>query len=96
MYVLDLKKNLVSVAILEDLGYDVIFRKGKVFLHHIATRQVKQIRVLIENLYKLDVEYCVSLSMREEKVHSQDIDELWRRRLGHFHHGDLKVMQRVH
>ena len=32
MYVPALKKNLVSVAVLEDHGYDVVFSKGKVFL----------------------------------------------------------------
>jgi hypothetical protein len=42
MYVPGLKKNLVSVSMLEDRGYDVIFSKGKAFLHHIASGQVKQ------------------------------------------------------
>eukprot|EP00253_Pinus_taeda_P016792 PITA_16792 len=32
MYVLEMKKNLVSISMLEDRGYDVIFSKGKVFL----------------------------------------------------------------
>ena len=36
MFVLGLKKNLISVAILEDCGYDVIFNKGKSFLRNIA------------------------------------------------------------
>ena len=36
VYVPGFKKNLVSVAMLEDCGYDVIFSKGKDFLHHIA------------------------------------------------------------
>eukprot|EP00253_Pinus_taeda_P029879 PITA_29879 len=40
-YVPGLKKNLVSVAMLEDKGYDVVFSKGMVFLRHITTRQVK-------------------------------------------------------
>jgi len=31
MFVLDLKKNLLFVKVLEDYGYDVIFNKGKVF-----------------------------------------------------------------
>eukprot|EP00253_Pinus_taeda_P025116 PITA_25116 len=35
-YVPGLKKNLVSVAMLEDKGYDVVFSKGKAFLRHIA------------------------------------------------------------
>jgi len=34
MLVPGLKKNLVSVAVLEDCGYDVIFSKGKEFLRH--------------------------------------------------------------
>ena len=36
-YVPGLKKNLVSVAMLEDKGYDVVFSKGKVFLRYIGT-----------------------------------------------------------
>ena len=43
MYVPGLKKNLVSISMLEDRGYDVIFSKGKAFLRHIATGQVKKI-----------------------------------------------------
>ena len=34
MYVLGLKKNSVFVSMLEDRGYDVIFSKENVFLHH--------------------------------------------------------------
>eukprot|EP00253_Pinus_taeda_P025099 PITA_25099 len=37
-YVPGLKKNLVSVAMLEDKGYDVVFSKGKLFLRHFGTR----------------------------------------------------------
>ena len=56
MYVPGLRKNLVSVAILEDLGYEGTFRKGKVFLKHIATGQVMQISSRVKNLYVLKVE----------------------------------------
>eukprot|EP00253_Pinus_taeda_P020075 PITA_20075 len=41
MYVPRLNKNMVSISMLEDRGYDVIFSKGKVFLRHIATGQKK-------------------------------------------------------
>ena len=92
MYVLGLKKNLVLVAMLEDRGYDVIFRKGKAYLRHIATGKVKQISVRVKNLYKLDVEDCAALITKTEKVQSRDISELWHRRLGHLHHGALKIM----
>eukprot|EP00253_Pinus_taeda_P023730 PITA_23730 len=54
MYVPGLKKNLVFVSMLEDRGYDVIFSKGKVFLQHIATGQVKKIGILVKNLYQLE------------------------------------------
>ena len=39
----------------EDHGYDVIFRKGKVFLRHIAMTQMKHIGVWVKNLYVLEV-----------------------------------------
>ena len=68
MYVLGLKNNLVSISMLENYGYDVIFRKGKAFLRHIASGQEKWIEVRMKNLYKLDVEDCVELSMKAEKV----------------------------
>ena len=45
MYVPGLKKNLVSVSILEDHGYNVIFRKGKALLRLIAMGQVNKIGV---------------------------------------------------
>ena len=45
MYVPRLKKNLVSIALLEDKGYDVVFSLGKVFLRHIGTGQTKQIGI---------------------------------------------------
>lgn len=35
-----LKKNLISIAFLEDYGYNVIFNKDKAFLRHIVSRQL--------------------------------------------------------
>ena len=95
MHVPSLKKNLVSVAMLEDRGYDMIFSKGKAFLHHIALGQVKHIKVWVKNLYKLDAEDCTALSMKVEKVQSRDITDLWHKRLGHLHHGALKIVQQI-
>ena len=68
MYVPGLKKYLVYVAMLEDHGYDVILSEGKAFLHHKSMGQVKKIGVRVNNLYKLDVEDYVALSMKAEKV----------------------------
>ena len=61
MFSRGLKKNLISIATLEDRGYDVIFNKGKEYIRHLATRQVNQIRVHVKNLYNMDVEDCVAL-----------------------------------
>jgi len=35
MYVYVLKKNLVSIVVLEDKGYDVVFSRGKAYLKHV-------------------------------------------------------------
>ena len=49
----------------------------------------------MKNLYKLEVDDYAALSTKVELVQSQDIDELWHRWLGHFHHGALKIMQQI-
>lgn len=61
MYVPTMKKTLVLLVVLEDKLYDVMFSKGKAYLKHSALGQVKQI-VRIKNLYKLEVDACVTLS----------------------------------
>ena len=94
-YVPSLKKNLVYVAMLEDKGYDVVFSKGKVFLRHIGTGQTKRIGIRVKNLYKLEVDDCPALSSKIEEVKRQDVGEPWHRRLGHLHHGALKIMQHI-
>ena len=94
-YVPGPKKNLVLVTMLEDKGYDVVFSKGKAFLRHIATGYTKRIGIQVKNLYKLEVDDCAALSTKAELVQSQDIGELWHRKLGHLHHGALKIMQQI-
>lgn len=49
----------------------------------------------MKNLYKWDVEDCATLSTKKNKVQIQDIGELWHRRLGHLHHGALKIMKHI-
>eukprot|EP00253_Pinus_taeda_P029923 PITA_29923 len=95
IYAPGMKKNLVSISMLEDRGYDVTFSKGKAFLRHIATDQVKKIGIQVKNLYKLEVEECVALRTKEERVQKQDVGELWHRRLGQLHHGALKILQQI-
>jgi len=95
IYVPVLKKNLVSLAMLEDKGYDFIFNKGKSFLRHIDMGQTKRIGIQVKNLYKLEVDDCATLIRKEKLVQSQDIGELWNKQLGHLHHGALKIMEQI-
>ena len=95
MHVPILKKILVFVAMLEDLGYDVVFSEGKAFLHHKATGRVNNIGVCVKNLYKLDVDGCAKLRSKVGEVVSGDTSELWDRRLGHLHHSSLRIMQQI-
>ena len=45
MHVPGLKKNLISMAMLEDKGYDVVFSEGKAFLHSKTTDQTRRIGI---------------------------------------------------
>ena len=56
VHVPGLKKNLISVATLEDKGYEVVFSEGKVFLQHKATGQFKKVGIRAKNLYRLEVD----------------------------------------
>ena len=35
------------------------------------------------------------MNKKAERVQSQDANELWHRRLGHLHHGALKILQHI-
>jgi hypothetical protein len=95
MHVPGLKKNLVSVTMLEDRGYDVVFSSGKAYLQHKAIGQVKKIGIRVKNLYMLEVDGCNAMIGKAEKVVTWDEGKLWHRRLGHLHHGALKIMQQI-
>ena len=45
MHVPGLEKNLISVAMLEDKGYDVVFSEGKAFLRSKTTGETQKIGV---------------------------------------------------
>ena len=53
MHVLGLKNNIISMAMLEDKGYDVVFSEGKAFLCSKATGETPRIGVRVKNLYQL-------------------------------------------
>ena len=92
MHVPGLKKNLISVVMLEDKGYDVVFSEEKAFLRSKATGETRRIGVLVKNLDQLKVDGCATMAGKAKGVVSRDDGELWHRRLGHLHHGALKIL----
>eukprot|EP00253_Pinus_taeda_P035828 PITA_35828 len=72
MHVARVTKNLVSISMLEDRGYDVIFSKGKAFLRHIATGQVKKIRRKDQTFTK----FCEFKAL-VEKESDKKVKSLW-------------------
>eukprot|EP00253_Pinus_taeda_P020979 PITA_20979 len=92
MHVPGLKKNLISVAMLEDKGYDVVF---KAFLRSKTIGETRKIGVRVKNLYQLHVDGCSVMACKAEGVVIWDDGKLWDRRLGHFHHGTLKILQQI-
>eukprot|EP00253_Pinus_taeda_P002857 PITA_02857 len=95
MHVLGLKKNLISVAMLEDKGYDVVFSEGKAFLHSKTTRETQKIGVRVKNLYQFHVDGCATMACKVEGVVSRDDGELWHQILGHLHRGSLEILQQI-
>eukprot|EP00253_Pinus_taeda_P018306 PITA_18306 len=90
-----LKKNLISVAMLEDKGYDVVFSEGKAFLHSKTTGETQKIGVRVKSLCQLHVDGCIAITCKVEGVVSRDDGKLWHRRLGHLHHGAFKILQQI-
>ena len=80
---------------LEDKGYDVVFSEGKAFLRSKATGETWRIGVRVKNLYKLQVDGYAVMAGKAQGVVNWDDGELWHRRLGHLHHGDLKILQHI-
>ena len=80
---------------LEDKGYDVVFSKGKAFLRNKTIGETQKIGVRVRNLYQLDVDGCAAMAGKAKGLVSQDDGELWQRRLGHLHHGALKILQQI-
>ena len=72
MHVPGLNKNMISVAMLEDKGYDVVFSEGKAFLRSKATCETWRIGVRVKSLYQLQVDGCAEMAAKAEGVVSRD------------------------
>lgn len=93
LYVLGLKKNLISVSCIEEKGYEVVFRDGQVLMYprgsSIASAKVIGIRH--GKLYRLCFQPLRALAHST----SSDLCELWHRRMAHLHHGALQVLRQI-
>jgi hypothetical protein len=95
LYVPGLKKNLISVSILQDRGLEVTFRGTEVFIHPkgsslalgqvIVVRDGKLFRLLLQPLHALAV----------SNNNNKHTCELWHRRMAHLHHGALGGLRQV-
>ena len=80
---------------LENRGYAIVFSDRKYFQRHKTIGKAKRIGIRVKNFYKLEVDGCTAMMGKAKKVVSRDEGELWHRRLGHLHHGALKVMHQI-
>ena len=91
LYVSGLKRNLLSVGVLEDKGYEVIFKQGKTYLWD-KDKDLDSIEVIgvHEGLYKVPGQKIQALAHSTVTTR-----ELWHRRLGHLHYKALPDLQKI-
>jgi hypothetical protein len=90
LYVPGLKKNLLSISVMEDKGYEVNFWKGQVFIRPEGASPdiVMRIRVRDGNLYRLQGQPA------QTSLHtSESLCDLWHMRMGHLHHKALPLLR---
>jgi hypothetical protein len=94
LYVLGLKKNLVSISCIEDKGYVVTFRDGHVLLYPKRGNisEAKVIEVRYGRMYRMIWEASRAFVCM---TNNKDLCELWHRRMGHLHHGALRIAREI-
>jgi hypothetical protein len=92
LYVPGLKKNLISVAVLESKGYSIAFTKGKALMwssnEDMSTAMTIGTRE--SGLYKISGQVVQALA--HEMINPC---ELWHKRLGHLNHNALPGLQKM-
>jgi hypothetical protein len=93
LFVPGLTKNLIYVSALEDKGYEVTFRDGRVLIHPRGSNASmgKVLGVRKDKLYKLHFEPACTLVSSNNS--GRDLGELWHRQMAHLRHGALKVLR---
>jgi hypothetical protein len=92
LYVLGLKKNLLAVLVMEDNGFVVEFQKGQALIKPEGSipNTTQVIGVREGNLYMWRGDPVQAL------VHNSDnLCELWHRRMGHLHYRALSTLREI-
>jgi hypothetical protein len=92
LYVPGLKKNFLSVSAMEDKGFFITFQRGKVLIHPEKDSPDKTVVIGVREgtLYRLQGKPVQDL------VHDSDnLCELWHRRLGHLHYRALSILRGI-
>ncbi len=84
--------NLLSVSQHQSKGYDVFFIKEKVYVKQLSWKKKVQIRIRSNRLYKLQRESPMALICSNG---DKDLNELWLIRMGHLHHGALRILKKT-
>jgi hypothetical protein len=94
LYVPSLNKNLISVSTIEERSYEVLFRDGQMLLFPKGSSitSTKVIGTQHEKLYKLMFQPASALL---HTTSSNDLCELWHRRMAHLHHGALRILREI-
>ena len=92
LHVPGLGMNLLSVSQLQNKGYNVFFIKEKVYVKHPSWKKKVQIGIRINGLYRLQLESPMALIASNG---DKDLNELWHRRMGHLHHGALRILRKT-
>eukprot|EP00253_Pinus_taeda_P013098 PITA_13098 len=94
LHVLGLGVNLISISQLQDKGYDVHFIGKKVFVKQPSWKRVRQNGVRSNRLYRLQLDSSMALASSDNSSRTT-LNELWHRRMGHLHHGALKMLREI-
>eukprot|EP00253_Pinus_taeda_P027262 PITA_27262 len=92
LHVPGLGMNLISVSQLQDKGYDVYFIRKKVYVKHPGWKRKKKIGVRSNKLYRLQLESPMAL-IGSNYNGEKERNELWHRRMGHLHDGELRMLR---
>jgi hypothetical protein len=95
LHVPGLKKTLVSISVLEDLGYEVFFCKRRVLLKPPNSRTTMQIVVREKTLYNLQLWVATTLNNKKANQQGRELVELWHRHMGHLHHRTLQILGEI-